>query len=93
MKKESPERKVSGNPATEEFVLVLLNDDINTFDHVIKALIEVCGHDLCQAEQCAMITHFKGSCEVKEGDKAFLLSLSREIRERGMLAKVSHKTQ
>jgi ATP-dependent Clp protease adaptor protein ClpS. len=41
--------------------LILYNDDINTFDHVIKSLVEVCGHDSVQAEQCAMIVHFKGS--------------------------------
>ena len=47
--------------------LVLFNDDHNTFDHVIDTLIELCGHDLPQAEQCALITHFKGKCGVKNG--------------------------
>ena len=31
--------------------LVLYNDDHNTFDFVILSLIEVCKHDLIQAEQ------------------------------------------
>jgi len=47
--------------------LVLFNDDHNTFDHVIDSLIELCGHDLPQAEQCALIAHFKGKCGVKTG--------------------------
>ncbi len=47
--------------------LVLFNDDVNTFDFVIETLIEVCGHDPHQAENCALIAHFKGKCAVKNG--------------------------
>lgn len=46
-------------------VLVLHNDDYNTFDYVIAALVEVCEHDKEQAAQCALITHYKGRCDVK----------------------------
>jgi ATP-dependent Clp protease adaptor protein ClpS len=47
--------------------LILHNDEVNTFDHVIDSLVEVCGHDPNQAEQCAMIAHYKGKCGVKSG--------------------------
>ena len=47
--------------------LVLFNDDVNTFDFVIDTLIDVCGHDVLQAEQCALIVHYKGKCAVKSG--------------------------
>ena len=47
--------------------LILHNDDVNTFDHVIESLVEVCGHDPNQAEQCALIAHYKGKCGVKSG--------------------------
>ena len=47
--------------------LLLLNDDINTFDYVIDTLIEVCHHTPEQAETCAWITHYKGKCPVKSG--------------------------
>lgn len=47
--------------------LVLHNDDVNTFDHVIETLIDLCGHDATQAEQCALIAHYKGKCGVKRG--------------------------
>ena len=40
--------------------LVVYNDDVNTFDHVIDSLIDICNHSEEQAEQCAMIVHFKG---------------------------------
>lgn len=47
--------------------LLLLNDDVNTFDYVIEVLMQVCHHTLEQAETCAMITHYKGKCSVKSG--------------------------
>ena len=47
--------------------IILFNDDVNTFDHVIKTLIEVCDHTPEQAEQCSLIVHYKGKCAVKHG--------------------------
>ena len=46
----------------DEWSLTLFNDHHNTFDHVIECLMTTCGHDALQAEQCAMIVHFKGKC-------------------------------
>jgi len=47
--------------------LVLFNDDVNTFDFVIETLMDVCGHTPFQAENCALIAHFKGKCAIKNG--------------------------
>lgn len=47
--------------------LILHNDDVHTFDYVIDALIDVCGHHQEQAEQCTYLVHFKGKCDVKTG--------------------------
>jgi ATP-dependent Clp protease adaptor protein ClpS len=47
--------------------IVLYNDDVNTFDHVIDTLIYACEHDPEQAEQCAILVHYKGRCTVKTG--------------------------
>ncbi|HEX2976609.1 MAG TPA: ATP-dependent Clp protease adaptor ClpS [Bacteroidales bacterium] len=73
------------------YTLVLYNDDFNTFDHVISSLVEVCGHDPVQAEQCATIVHFKGSCEVKSGLPEVLKAMSRSLNEKGLDTKVSPK--
>ena len=75
----------SGN---ESGSLILYNDDINTFEHVIKSLVEVCGHDSVQAEQCALIVHFKGSCEVKLGIVEVLNAMSRSLNAKGLNSKV-----
>jgi len=66
----------------QSHVLVVWNDEVNTFDWVIKTLIEVCGHSHEQAEQCAMLIHFKGKYGVKEGDYEILKPLCDAICER-----------
>ena len=72
----------------ESSTLILYNDDINTFEHVIKSLVEICGHDSVQAEQCAIIVHFKGSCEVKVGLSEVLNAMSRSLNLKGLNSKV-----
>ena len=69
-------------------MLVLFNDDHNTFDHVIDTLIECCEHDLHQAEQCALITHFKGKCGVKEGKLEELKPIHKEMGKRDLTVEI-----
>lgn len=68
--------------------LVVHNDDFNTFDFVIKTLIEVCKHKPEQAEQCTMIIHHKGKCAVKSGDYDELKPMYQEILNRGITATI-----
>ena len=51
--------------STTGYNLILWNDDVNTFEWVIDTLIEICGHSAEQAEQCAMLIHYKGKYAVK----------------------------
>ena len=66
--------------------LVLYNDDFNTFEYVIKCLVEICEHSPEQAEQCATITHYKGSCDIKKGMKTELLPMQIELIKRNLKA-------
>ena len=68
--------------------LVVFNDDVNTFDHVIKTLIRVCKHTKEQAEQCAMIIHYKGKCAVKTGSFKELKPMKEAICEEGIDARI-----
>ncbi len=88
MKKEAIHKKYRPKSKTGSFKLVLYNDDTNTIDHVIKSLVEVCGHDLIQAEQCALIAHLRGSCEVKNGSRPLLLSMKKGLEAKGLGAEV-----
>jgi ATP-dependent Clp protease adaptor protein ClpS len=68
--------------------LMLFNDDVNTFDHVIESLVKVCRHETIQAEQCAHIVHFKGKCQVKSGEYEKLEPLCTALLDRGLRAKI-----
>jgi ATP-dependent Clp protease adaptor protein ClpS len=90
MKKEALHKSDFFKKNKESYILVLYNDEINTFDHVIKSLVEVCGHDAYQAEQCALLTHHKGSCEVKIGSRKVLQSMYDNLKSRGLKSQVEN---
>ena len=68
--------------------LMVFNDDINTFDHVIDTLMRVCKHSAEQAEQCAYIIHYRGKCSVKKGLLSTLKPMKEAICEEGIDARV-----
>jgi len=68
--------------------IVLYNDDVNTFDHVIDTLIRVCEHTAEQAEQCAILVHYKGQCTVKTGDLKELKPKCTQLLEAGLSAEI-----
>ncbi len=68
--------------------LILHNDEVNTFDFVIRSLIEVCDHTTEQAEQCTYLVHYRGKCDVKNGDFEFLNPMRHALVERGLTATI-----
>lgn len=64
--------------------LVVHNDNHNTFDWVIESFIEVLKHTYNQAEQCAVIIHYKGKCSVKNGSYDELEPLKTALDDRGL---------
>jgi len=68
--------------------LILFNDDFNTFDFVIDSLIDVCEHEPEQAEQCALITHYKGKCSVKTGSYYELKPKFNELSNRNLTVEI-----
>ena len=73
---------------TEVKNLIVFNDDINTFDHVIETLIKICKHDPIQAEQCTFIIHYNGKCAVKSGEYKDLEPMCTAILDRGITAEI-----
>lgn len=67
----------------------MFNDDVNTFEFVIETLIEVCGHDALQAEQCALIAHFNGKCPVRSGSFEELKPMHDEMTNRDLTVSIS----
>jgi len=70
------------------YQLIVWNDDVNTFDWVIETLIEICGHTLEQAEQCAFLIHHKGKYGVKQGSFEELEPMCTAITDRGINATI-----
>ncbi|MDO9037839.1 MAG: ATP-dependent Clp protease adaptor ClpS [Lutibacter sp.] len=68
--------------------IILFNADVNTFDFVIDSLIEICDHTSEQAEQCALLVHYKGKCAVKTGEYDELKPRCTQLLTRGLSAEI-----
>ncbi len=75
--------QVQNNPA-----IVLYNDDVNSFEHVIDCLIKYCEQSPEQAEQCATIVHHKGKYAVKHGDYDTLRPIYEALLDNHLSAKI-----
>lgn len=89
----STKEKIQEDVLVEEAIglnneIVLYNDDVNTFDHVIDTLIAVCSHTSEQAEQCAILVHYKGKCTVKTGSYDELKPQCTALLEAGLSAEI-----
>lgn len=73
---------------TNKHQIILHNDDVNTFDWVISCLVKICKHTPLQAEQCAMIVHYNGKCDVKSGEMRELKPMCEALLDRGLSAEI-----
>lgn len=72
----------------ESSQIVLWNDEVNTFDHVIESLVDICDHTYIQAEQCSLIVHYNGKCTVKTGDRSKLVPQCSALLDAGLSAEL-----
>ncbi|WP_159800804.1 ATP-dependent Clp protease adaptor ClpS [Flavobacterium sp. MK4S-17] len=89
----STKEKVLEEVVLEESVsfnneIILYNDEVNTFDHVIETLVRVCDHTPEQAEQCSIIVHYNGKCTVKTGPYDKLKPQCTQLLEAGLSAEI-----
>ena len=87
-KEKISEQQLSETDLMYENEIILYNDDVNTFDHVINTLISVCDHTLEQAEQCSLIVHYKGKCGVKSGSYSELKPMCTKLLQAGLSAEI-----
>ena len=78
---------------SEKSELIVYNDDINTFDWVIKCFMEVCDHTYEQSEQLSLIIHFKGKAVVKTGVFHDLKPMKDALIDRGLSAVIESFTE
>ena len=72
----------------EESKIILYNDDVNSFEHVIMCLVAFCDHNFQQAEQCAVIVHYKGRCAVKHGTREDMKNIAKKLSEESLTVEV-----
>lgn len=87
-KEKLSEKKKVDSKEKKNNEIVLYNDDVNTFDHVIDTLIYACDHTPEQAEQCSLLVHYKGKCTVKTGDYEDLKPRCSKLLEAGLSAEI-----
>jgi len=68
--------------------IVVYNDDVNDFLHVINCFMMYCNHEKEQAEQCALIIHHNGKCAVKGGTYDKLKPICEALLEKHLTAKI-----
>ena len=73
----------------KKHVLVLFDDNVNTFDHVIDLLVKVCNHDSIQAEQCATLVHHSGKCAIKNGTFKDLQLMAELLGDSGLTVEIN----
>ena len=84
MKKSQDSTSKAASSKIKVKSLFLINDDFNSFDYVVDCLTAICDHEIIQAEQCALLTHYKGSCEIVMGEIADLEPLREDLALYGL---------
>ena len=85
---KTEQEQKSKKQISNSYSLVLYNDDVNTFDHVINCLIRICQHDVVQAEQCAWLVHKRGKCNIKNGKLTILRKMQNALTQNGLSAEI-----
>jgi ATP-dependent Clp protease adaptor protein ClpS len=74
-----------------KYEVFILNDDLHSFDEVISALSEICGHNRFQAEQCAVITHNSGHCSVFIDKHDISMEIYEELVKTGLNCRIQKR--
>lgn len=68
--------------------LILWNDDVNTFDHVIHCMCQYLDYTESQAEKIAWEVHNKGKCAVLKGSFTEMEIYRKILQQEGLTVTV-----
>ena len=68
--------------------LILWNDDVNTFDHVIHCMVKYLDYTESQAEKIAWEVHTKGKCAILEGSYTEMEIYRKILQQEGLTVSV-----
>lgn len=64
--------------------LILWNDEVNSFDHVIHCLMKYLDYSESQAEKIAWVVHNDGKCAVLEGSFTEMEVYRKILKQEGL---------
>nr|WP_039454713.1 ATP-dependent Clp protease adaptor ClpS [Pedobacter glucosidilyticus] len=68
--------------------LILWNDEVNTFDHVIYCLMKYLDYSENQAEKIAWTVHNEGKCAILEGSLTEMEVYRKILKQEGLTVSV-----
>jgi ATP-dependent Clp protease adaptor protein ClpS len=68
--------------------VTLHDDSVNTFEHVINCLVDICAHNEFQAHQCALIVHNRKRCVIYKDNWAGCETVKQLLRSEGLTVTV-----
>lgn len=68
--------------------LILWNDEVNSFDHVIYCLIKYLDYNKTQAQKIADKVHNDGKCEVLEGSFTEMEVYRKILQQEGLTVSI-----
>jgi len=68
--------------------LILWNDDVNTFEHVIWCMMKYLDYNEAQGEKIAWEVHNKGKCAVLEGSFTEMEVYRKILQQEGLTVSV-----
>ena len=74
-----------------KYTLFVFNDNINKFEHVIKQLRDICGHNHYQSIQYTNIIHSNGKCDVYTGPYDVCCEIYDELTHAGLTVTIHKK--
>lgn len=84
------EKVTTTNNTDNKKGVLLINDDYNSFENVIKALVDICNMSNEQAENAAMEVHTKGKAIVAKDKPTEQLNMIKiKLQLRGLNAELT----
>ena len=68
--------------------IVVYNDDVNSFDHVIDCFVKILEIEVELAIRYTMAVHYEGKCSVKEGSYNELEPFALRLLDRQLSCKI-----
>ncbi len=82
-------KKTNDEPA----LLIVFNDDFNTFDHVINCFVKICKLTTDEAISKTFFIHYNGQDIVQKGDFEIMKKMRKALTEEGLTAVVQYAEQ